>query len=675
MSNLIARRAPRRRPASATLNLSVVSAGIAADGDTVTITLNRAVTGHTGFTLAPSGAAATLTYSSGDATDTLVFAASREIEYDETVTLSGGGIQDAAGVVLASFTDFPMSNLSLIGSGEPDDGTPVPPVEFEVPAYSLPGGTVHTPDTAAELTTLLGGGDIGTGALATGDVIQLAANTTYQGSFVFPDLGGTTAADYVYVISSAIASLPAAGTRITDSDLTDMPILLSPAADGPAACMEFGSCYYRFAGIRFESGKTGNLNLYLVTVGRPGATSANPVWSDLADAPHDIVFDRCIIRGRDDGIVYDTVGMELNGNNIGVVDSIILGFRRTGASEARAISIWNGGSGYTIENNELSASHQAMMVGGNDPALDQGIPSDIVVRGNYFFKPLHWKEDDPSWDGLAGNIKNHFELKNAKRVLITANDFRYTWRDGQGSSIVFTPRNQSGGAAWCTVQDVNFYRNSIDHTHAFITITPGDNNFTCVDAARITIEQNRITNVGWDGSSTNPRHLVTSSSSTYVLDHLHIIHNTFVEGIDGDLATSNQWRHTYGGSPRQWLSNLVFKDNIFECELGTTFGVGYIGGSHGTVDIEVMAGETYTFGPNLMIHTPGTNDVTYPATCYLNELRANVGFADYVGGDYTLGSSGLNFDYRAGGARDASDNTDMGCDIDALETAIAGVGP
>ncbi|MFB3852293.1 MAG: hypothetical protein ACE148_00565 [Vicinamibacterales bacterium] len=52
-----------------------------------------------------------------------------------------------------------------------------------------------------------------------------------------------------------------------------------------------------------------------------------------------------------------------------------------------------------------------------------------------------------SWRGAEWQVKNLFELKNALRVTVEANLFENNWQAAQaGYAIVFTPRNQDGGA-------------------------------------------------------------------------------------------------------------------------------------------------------------------------------------------------------------------------------------
>ena len=78
----------------------------------------------------------------------------------------------------------------------------------------------------------------------------------------------------------------------------------------------------------------------------------------------------------------------------------------------------------SIINNYLEAAGgENVMFGGADQSIPDLIPSDIGIRGNYFFKPLTWKKDDPSYGGKHWTVKNLFETKNARRVVIDGNLF------------------------------------------------------------------------------------------------------------------------------------------------------------------------------------------------------------------------------------------------------------
>jgi hypothetical protein len=143
------------------------------------------------------------------------------------------------------------------------------------------------------------------------------------------------------------------------------------------------------------------------------------------------------------------------------------------------------------------------MFGGADPSVNGLVPGDIEVRRNHLTKPLRWKVDHQSYEGTAWAIKNLFELKNARRVLIESNVFEHNWPHAQnGFAILFTVRNQDGKAPWSVVEDVTFRQNTISHVAAGFNILGRDDNQESRQTSRISIHNNLFTDVGgkWGGN-------------------------------------------------------------------------------------------------------------------------------------------------------------------------------
>lgn len=98
---------------------------IQSSGTSLSITFDETVSigsgGNGGWSISPSGGAATLTYVSGSGSSTLVYTISREIQYNETATVSytqpGNGIEDSAGNDLANISAHAVTNSS--GAGAP----------------------------------------------------------------------------------------------------------------------------------------------------------------------------------------------------------------------------------------------------------------------------------------------------------------------------------------------------------------------------------------------------------------------------------------------------------------------------------------------------------------------------------------------------------------------------
>ena len=116
-------------------------------------------------------------------------------------------------------------------------------------------------------------------------------------------------------------------------------------------------------------------------------------------------------------------------------------------------------------------------------------PSDITIRRNHVWK-------DPSWKGVW-LVKNLFELKNARRVLVDGNVLEYNWPHAQnGFAILFTVRNQDGASPWSTVEDVIFQNNLVQHVASAVNILGSDDIHPSQPTRRIAILNNLFVDVG-----------------------------------------------------------------------------------------------------------------------------------------------------------------------------------
>ena len=204
----------------------------------------------------------------------------------------------------------------------------------------------------------------------------------------------------------------------------------------------------------------------------------------------------------------------MNSATSAVIDSYISECHEAGA-DSQAIAGWNGPGPFKIVNNYLQGAGENLMFGGADPTITNLVPSDIEVRGNHFDKPVSWRT-------AAWSVKNIFELKNARRVLIDGNIFEHNWPQAQnGFSILFTVRNQDGTAPWSVVQDVTFTHNIVRHVAAAVNILGTDDIHASQQTKRILISNNLFDDVsrGQLGRQRPPapgaqRHARTSPSIT-----------------------------------------------------------------------------------------------------------------------------------------------------------------
>jgi hypothetical protein len=99
----------------------------------------------------------------------------------------------------------------------------------------------------------------------------------------------------------------------------------------------------------------------------------------------------------------------------------------------------------------------------------------------------------PTSPGTVWTVKNLFELKSARRVVVENNIFENHWKEAQpGYAIVLTPR--SGGAcAWCVVEHVRFEYNLVRNVAAGINLLGYDNGNPSRQAADIVFRENLFT--------------------------------------------------------------------------------------------------------------------------------------------------------------------------------------
>jgi len=210
--------------------------------------------------------------------------------------------------------------------------------------------------------------------------------------------------------------------------------------------------------------------------------------------PHDLTIDRCYIHG--DPAKGQKRGIALNSRSTVITNSYISDVKAV-AQDTQAIAGWNGPGPYRIENNYLEAAGENFILGGSDPPIQGLITEDVVFRRNHLAKPEAWRSQD--WQ-----VKNLFELKNARRVLVEDNLMEYVWKEAQvGYAILLTPRNQDGRAPWVTVDDVIIRRNMIRHAGGGMQIVGEDSNFPSGSTHRVSVVDNVFADIDaskWGGS-------------------------------------------------------------------------------------------------------------------------------------------------------------------------------
>ncbi|HET9831969.1 MAG TPA: right-handed parallel beta-helix repeat-containing protein, partial [Vicinamibacterales bacterium] len=311
-----------------------------------------------------------------------------------------------------------------------------------------------------------------------GDTIELEAGAMFNGHFTLPVKDGTS----VTTLQTAGRDLSTTTARVSPADAVKFAKLQTPDHD-PALQTAPGAHHWRITLIEVFGADDGDL----VALGDWHQSSPSQV-------PHDIVVDRVYIHG--DPARGRRRGISLNSASTAITNSYISDIKQVG-HDTQAIGGSTGPGPFTITNNYLEASTENLMFGGADPAIPNLVPTDITITGNTIAKPESWRKE--RWE-----VKNLFELKNARHVVVRDNTLEYNWLHGQtGFAVLFTVRNQDGGCPWCEVSDVVFERNIVRHSSAGVMILGVDYTHPSKQMHDIVIRDNvfsDIDNQRWGGS-------------------------------------------------------------------------------------------------------------------------------------------------------------------------------
>jgi hypothetical protein len=333
---------------------------------------------------------------------------------------------------------------------------------------------------------------------------------------------------------------------------------------------------------------------------------------------------------------------------------------------------------YKLVDNFLEASGENVMFGGGAATET---PADIQISQNHMFKPLTWMKGQPGYVGGAnGNpfiVKNLLELKNAQRVLVDSNIMEDTWGGFSqvGFAILITPKNQSGSngsniCPICQVTDVTIRYSTISHVGAGLQIANAlsDNAGPPLDGQRYSVHDITIDDIN-GVLYTGPGQFaqISVSAGAPVLQNLTINHVTAFPSstmfIIGDTV----------GVTTQ-MKNLVFTNNIVNA---TTYPIWSTGGGSPNCAYYDMPLTTfnacfspYSFTSNAIIASPSSYPPSvWPSGNFFPATTSTVQFVNYNGGNggnYQLQPSSP---YKGKG----TDGMDLGADVAAINTAIAGV--
>lgn len=568
---------------------------------------------------------------------------------------------------------------------------------FDGPA-ELPRTTVSSAmsDTPApgSVINVSAGGDLkaALNSARCGDTIQLQAGATFTGQFNVPAKSCDNSHWIIIRTSSPDSALPAEGQRATPcyagvASLTGRPqyscaspknvmakVQMTGSGDGPFQ-IAAGANYYRFIGLEVTR--------------VAGIKDSARLFTGQGTADH-IVIDRSWLHGLPQDETRN--GVDLNGmTNAAIIDSYFNDFHciaGTGTcTDAHAISGGNSDTQdgpFKIENNFLEASGEQILLGGGPATLT---PSDITVTSNHFWKPWQWMPGNAHFVGGADGhpfiVKNHFELKNAVRVLFEANLLENNWGgfSQSGYGILLTPRNQAthGGKGrfvcpLCQVTDVTIRYVHIAHAGGGIQMatvddTPIGPGPPALAGTRWSIHDVVLDDLSkqYQGGGT-----VFEIINTWPKNGLNTVTINHITGFPDPAAHMIITGNVKGSSA---MFGLVFTNNlVITAQYPVWDAIGNKSGSCAYADVPVTTVNncftTYTFNNNALITSPPAfPPSSWPTINMFPQTVNEVGFVDYNngnGGNYELQSSSP---YKNKG----TDGKDLGADIVGLNAALANV--
>ncbi len=447
-------------------------------------------------------------------------------------------------------------------------------------------------------------------AATCGDTIVLAAGSTYSGHFTIPS---TSCSGWIEIKSSAMASLPSRGNRVSPSDASNMAIISTPDSS-PAIQFLPNANHWRLMGLEITTSSAGTVyNLVL------SGWTLSSTEDTLDQMPSYLIFDRCYLTGSSTNSVIR--GIWMDSTYMAIVDSYCDEIH-TNYSDTQCFASFNGPGPYLIQNNFIQAAGENIMFGGDDPSITNLIPSDITIIGNLIQKKLSWRSNGPPYTWV---IKNLLELKNAQRVLVDGNVFQYTWQQAQAVAILYRSVNQGGACTWCSVLDITTTHNIISHAPNGVNITAYATS-NCVPTGRVRVSNNRLTDISglnW-GNNTNAVGQAFNTGAYDPPDMHDII-------IDHNTAFSDRYAlYTDYSTAGDVVQNVQYTNNLQDSGIsgvsGTSaFEPGYSWNPHRLSDVVLMNATAAPVGGNPPID-PGISFTTY----------AGAGFTSYSGSDPDL---------------------------------------
>lgn len=499
-----------------------------------------------------------------------------------------------------------------------------------------------------------------------GTVIELDAGYEFLGSFILRKKNPsdrwiiiqTSATHLISESDDRIRPFEPTGDRQFPLQRNALAKLTSIHPSGlPTIKTEPGASKYWMIGLEITIDTLVKESFGLVNLGETGSGQQR-----YDQVPDSLCLDRCYIHGHDQSQIMK-YGVRLD-CSMGVVMGCHISQFHSIGFDAQAISGINGPGPFIILDNYLEGSGENILFGGGTPSLQNLVPSDIIIKYNHFYKPWKWWTQHPDYAGKHWTIKNLFELKTGRRVLLEGNILENCWADlpiGQsGYAILLTVRNQNGDYPEADVSDITIRYNIIRNTGAGISISGSDDG-KGNRSRRIDLQDNLFYNIDGrkygDGNQFGPN--VGTAFHLGEPESLNISHNTVMQ--DGSIT----WAY-------KTMTDCRITNNLFQSykSPGSYQGIYGPGVQQGQATFSKYFPDindlNRAFDRNVLI---GGNPVFYSnfnniSKNYFPSTVDSVGFVDFSGGISNPGLFALSTSspfYKKG-----NDGMSIGADMNLL---------
>jgi hypothetical protein len=427
--------------------------------------------------------------------------------------------------------------------------------EVWMPAKPIKKVDVTMPDVTGWTTTSVGAGQLQTeinnaSCSPQGTILELAAGSTHTLTLSLPNK--TCAAGKWIIIRTATAgNYSAEGTRLDPTLYTNLAKIHTTGSNAITTADSANS--YRFIGV--EIGYTDAVTSATSCLVRIFSVSAT-----RATLPHHIIFDRVYFRGTPRA--SSKCAVEMNGNYIAVIDSYASEFHTT-SPDAQVFAARCADGPFFLRNNYGQGSDEGFLFGGGDCNIDGAVPSDIEVDRSHFHKPTHWLTGAADfWGGTAWSVKNGFECKDCKRLLVRRSLFEGSWIGTQSGTCANLKSSTSGGVvATGSLEELIFEDSICRSTWAGLV-------FTGKDTSNFDTTTWRTTRV-W------VRHILFEGCGGGSADFILQLLGAPNRGVTIERVTAAcpvQFRTMTGSTPGVGHLNWRIRDSIFRISAG---GLGF----------------------------------------------------------------------------------------------------